>query len=138
MGKQKQKSSEVCLRDCNGACCRDLALPIKRPRTQTEINDMKWRLHFDTVELYILNRRWYMLVKGRCIYLDKNNRCTIYERRPEQCREHMPPECERFAPFYDVLLRTPEELDDYLAGRRKKRRRKAPLSQCRGARSAGG
>jgi len=47
---------------------------------------------FYTVKVFIRNRRWYALIKGRCIYLDKKNKCTIYEKRSDICRNHMPPE----------------------------------------------
>lgn len=27
-----------------------------------------------------------IIIKGRCLWLDKNNRCTVYDVRPEVCR----------------------------------------------------
>jgi Fe-S-cluster containining protein len=71
-------------------------------------------LQFDTVRVYLRNKRWYMLVNGRCIYLGRDNKCKIYDRRPERCRRHNPPGCERFGRYYDVMLNTPEDLENYL------------------------
>jgi len=79
---------------------------------------MKWYLQYDTVSVAIRHHRWYLVVAGKCIYLDDHNLCTIYDRRPERCRRHRPPDCERFGAWYDTLITTPEELDAYLAGMR--------------------
>ena len=76
---------------------------------------MKWHLQYDNVRVAIRSYRWYIAVKARCMYLDKNNRCKIYEKRPERCRRHMPPDCEKYGEWYDAILSTPEEFEDYLS-----------------------
>jgi len=116
--KSKSDNERICL-DCPSYCCRDLVIPTNKPKTRSEVEDLKWHLHFDTVRIFIRNHRWYILVKGRCIYLDENNLCTIYDRRPAKCRYHNPPDCERFGKYYDVMLTTPEELEQHLNGKRK-------------------
>ena len=108
---------------CAALCCKNLSVRILRPYTRAEIEDLKWQLHFDTVSIYIRKNRWYQLVEGRCIYLGEDDRCKIYPRRPEMCRRHNPPDCEFFGKFYDVLLETPDQMEAYLAERRKKSRR---------------
>jgi len=118
--KSRNEQKPVCI-ECPAYCCRDLAISITKPRTKSEIEETKWYLHFDTVSIFIRNRRWHLLVKGKCIYLDDNNLCSIYEKRPEKCRKHNPPDCERYGKFYDVLISTPEELEKYLNGKRRRR-----------------
>ena len=86
---------------------------IGKPANRAEIEDLKWQLHFDTVKVYVLNKRWYQLVEGRCIYLNKQNRCEIYENRPEKCRKHNPPNCELYGDYYDVMFETPDDLERY-------------------------
>ena len=100
---------------CGAKCCHDLVMPIDKPRTADDVAELKWELQYDTVRVYIRSHRWYRIIAGRCIYLDRNNRCTIYERRPRRCREIRPPDCEHFDDFYDVMIATPEELDSHLA-----------------------
>jgi len=121
-GKSKKKGREVVkkkeCRECPALCCRDLAILISRPRTKSEIDSLKWQLHFDTVSVRIRNRRWYLLIKGKCIYLDRNNLCKIYDRRPSRCRRHNPPECEFFGEWFDESITTPEELEAYLSRRK--------------------
>ena len=108
-------------RECPATCCKDLAMSIGKPKTKAEIEDLKWQVRFDTVDLFIRSHHWYLRVKGSCMYLDKNNMCTIYKRRPAKCRAHRPPFCERYGEYHEVLIRTPEELEEYLS--RKKYRK---------------
>lgn len=110
---------------CPGLCCRDLNMWIGSPKTKDEIDDLLWQVQFDTVRVYIRNRKWYQLVKGDCMYLDKNNRCMIYDNRPDKCREHLPPECERYGEFWDVMFNTPQELEAYLKKRERAAKRRA-------------
>jgi Fe-S-cluster containining protein len=118
--KTKQKkhhagsdNNDICM-ECSAICCKDLAVIILRPRTRGEIEELQWHLRFDTVSVFIRNRRWHLLIKGKCIYLADNNRCRIYDKRPDRCRDHSSAECERLGAFYEVLISTPEELLEYL------------------------
>ncbi len=87
---------------------------ITKPRTRDDIDELKWELQYDTVRVFIRNYRWHRIIQGRCMYLDEHNFCTIYDRRPKRCREHNPPDCEHYGEFYDVMISTPEELDEHL------------------------
>jgi Fe-S-cluster containining protein len=109
--------------DCPALCCHDLAIEIERPRLREDIDELKWQLFYDVVHVAIRRRQWYLVVEGRCIYLDDNDMCTTYEDRPERCRDHNPPDCEKYGYWYDVWMDTPDELEDYLKGRLKKKRR---------------
>jgi Fe-S-cluster containining protein len=112
--KRAKKTTKPECGDCPAMCCHNLSIKILKPRTRDEIEELKWHLHYDTVQVYILNKRWHLYVQGRCRYLDSKNLCTIYGRRPDKCRQHNPPDCERFVGFYDVMLSTPEELERHL------------------------
>jgi Fe-S-cluster containining protein len=107
---------------CPALCCRDLSIRILRPRTKSDINDLKWQLQFDTVRVYVRNHTWYQLIDGRCMYLGDDNRCKAYPERPDICRKHNPPNCELFGDFYDVMMETPADLEAYLAGPGKRER----------------
>ena len=120
MAKKVRVEKDYCLEKCPSECCKDLTIQILKPRNREEVEDLKWQLQFDTVRVYLLRKRWYMLVKGRCMYLGSDNRCRIYDKRPERCRRHNPPGCERFGRYYDVMLNTPEDLERHL-GREKRR-----------------
>jgi len=120
MAKGKKKGKKVCI-ECSAPCCRDLAMMITKPRTSSEIRELDWYLHFDTVSVAIRNYRWYLVIKGKCIYLSRNNMCKIYDKRPAICRRHNPPNCERYGTWYDVLISTPDELKRYLNGAKAER-----------------
>lgn len=112
-------SKNVC-KECFAPCCRDLAIMITKPRTKAEVQELKWQLQFDTVKVYVRDYHWSLLVKGKCMYLNRNNLCRVYAQRPSTCRRHRPPECERYGKWYDALITTPDELDSYLIKKKKK------------------
>ena len=115
-------------RKCPAICCHNLALAIGRPVNRTELEDLKWQLHFSTVKVYIHGHHWYQWIKGTCRYL-KNNRCTIYEDRPERCRKHNPPNCEYHDKYYDVMFSTPEELEEYWVKKYRSKHRKVKTAR---------
>ena len=108
--------------NCGAKCCHDLVQPILKPRTDDDVDELKWELQYDVVRVFIRSHRWYRLIRARCGYLDDHNRCTIYDRRPWRCRRMKPPECEHFGAFYEVMISTPEELDAYLRNGRPRKR----------------
>ncbi len=119
MGKNTRSEAQNKCIACSAACCHNLSIPVTRPRTRSEKDELKWYLHFDTVQIYIRKQRWHLLIKGKCIYL-KNTMCSIYEDRPQVCRNHSAESCEMTGTWYDELFSTPDELDAYL--KRKKKR----------------
>ncbi len=107
------KDADVCLK-CPSLCCNDLTYTITKPKNREDIDELKWDLQYNTVRVFIKSNRWYEIIEGRCTYLDKKNLCSIYDKRPKKCRTHMPPACDWFGQYYDILISTPEELDAYL------------------------
>lgn len=118
----KATTNEICSQ-CDSLCCKNLSMMIYRPENRAEVEDLKWQLRFDTVRIYIRNHRWYQLIEGKCMYLGEDGRCTEYKDRPNRCRRHNPPDCEFFGVFYDVMISTPEELEEYLDSRHKHKKR---------------
>lgn len=114
----KKTSKKECM-TCMGFCCKNLAMTIGRPENKKEVEDLKWQLHFDTVKVYIHHKRWYLWVKGKCIYLSSSGRCKIYAQRPDRCKRHNPPDCEHFEKFYDIMISTPDDLEKYLKSKKK-------------------
>jgi Fe-S-cluster containining protein len=116
----KKKTFHQECQECPAICCKDLAMAIGKPHTKAEIEDLKWQVRFNTVDVFIKHHHWYLRVKGRCMYLGRNNLCKIYKDRPDKCRVHKAPNCERFGDYHEVLIRTPEELEDYLENLKRK------------------
>jgi Fe-S-cluster containining protein len=139
-GKKKRKKRDVesvKLRDCRGCpalCCHDLVMRILKPETPAEIEELKWQVQYDTVRVFITSNRWHLLIDGRCMYLDDDNLCTIYDDRPDKCRRHSPPDCERYGGYWDVLIETPQELEAWFeAERRRKAKQRKKATKRRGA-----
>ena len=124
MKKQKNKKhlSHSCEK-CTAICCHNLAMDITRPRTKHDKELLRWYLFYNTVNIYIKDHRWHLLMEARCIYLTKKSRCSIYPQRPQVCRDHSINECERTGEWYDVLIKTPEEFDAYFKKKQRKRKR---------------
>ena len=121
-----ERSNDLCA-DCPAKCCHTLLIPFKKPRDESEIAYYKWHVQYDTVRIAIRSKRWYLAIKGRCIYLNDADMCTIYERRPDTCRDHNPPNCEHYGEWCDEIIETPEELDYWFEKERecaRKRRKK--------------
>ena len=122
--KAKKTSVAEC-GNCPAACCHDLTLSITKPRTNDDIEVLMWKLNYDTVAVYVRNRRWYMLVKGACQYLGKDGLCTIYGNRFDICRDHNPPHCEWYDDWYDYMFNDPKELETFIKAQR--RGKKPPM-----------
>ena len=52
--------------DCPALCCHDLVVPIDKPRTADDIEELKWELQYDTIRVFVRSHRWYRLIAGRC------------------------------------------------------------------------
>lgn len=122
--KKKKITKKNPCQGCPAICCHDLAMMMPRPRTKDDIETVSWYLHFDTVQVFIRHHRWYVLIKGKCIYLGKDYKCKIYKGRSNRCRRHDPTECEKFGKYWDVLLDTPEDLRKFLHHKKKPKKAK--------------
>lgn len=111
--KKKSTTDRKC-RDCPATCCHNLSIRVLRPKNKKELDELRWHLYYDTVKVYIASNRWHLLIEGRCIHLGRDNLCGIYKDRPWRCRKHNPPHCEKYGGYWDTLISTPYELDDYL------------------------
>ncbi|MDH4184662.1 MAG: YkgJ family cysteine cluster protein, partial [Nitrospinota bacterium] len=110
---------------CPARCCHGLEEAILRPTTRQDVENLKWELHFVNTQVFIRSKRWYKLSLGRCRYLDENFRCSIYERRPQICRDHSPPDCEFHGEIFDVMFKSPEELQAYIDKENRRKKKKA-------------
>ena len=81
-------------------CCRYFSLEIDRPRNRRDFDDLLWMLAHRDVSFYIEEKKWFLMVHTQCRFLDTaTNMCSIYENRPQMCREHPFEECEWHGPY---------------------------------------
>lgn len=116
-----------CLCDqCAALCCRYFALPIENPRTRRQYDDVRWYLLHENVVIFIQKKQWYLGVMTRCKQLQADNRCGIYETRPNICRSYSTRNCDYHGDEYDhdELFTSGEQLMKYAREQLRKQRRK--------------
>jgi Fe-S-cluster containining protein len=100
---------------CTAKCCRYFALPIQTPRTRSDFEFLRWYLLHDAATVFVEEGSWYLLVHTTCKHLRDDNRCGIYETRPEICREYSSADCEYEDDYcYEQYFETPEQVEDYM------------------------
>ncbi len=129
---------------CNGQCCRYLALPIDKPKTRRDFDDIRWYLLHRNVLVFVEDGDWYIQFTTPCRHLGADHRCGIYDRRPAICREYATAECDYRAGEYeyDLLFTEPEQIEAFArrfirerrlrARRRTSGRRQSPTRASRG------
>ncbi len=97
-------------------CCRYFSLEVDRPTTKRDYDDLLWMLAHRHVSVYIEKKKWYLMVHTQCRFLDtETNMCTIYDTRPQMCREHPVTDCEWHGPYdFEEHFRSYEDLKRWM------------------------
>jgi Fe-S-cluster containining protein len=99
---------------CTAKCCKYFALPVDTPKTRTDFDFLRWFLLHDRATLFTDAGDWYLLVHTVCKHLQADNRCGIYETRPQICRDYSTVGCEYEDDWtYDNYFETPEQVEEY-------------------------
>ncbi len=107
------EGSNIC-EHCNARCCRYYALPIDKPETYKEFDFVRWYLLHEKTSVFIDDGVWFLLVDNKCKNLGDDNRCMIYEKRPQICREYSNKKCEFENDFlYEYYFDNPDQIEEY-------------------------
>ncbi len=99
---------------CSAKCCKYFALPIDTPDGRADFEFIRWYLLHDYATVFIDEGTWYLLVHTPCKHLQADNRCEIYETRPQICRDYSNDNCEYEDDYtYERYFETPEQIDEY-------------------------
>ena len=99
---------------CDAKCCRYFALPIDKPATFEEFDYVRWYLLHERASVFVEDGDWFLLVHTPCKELGPDNRCRIYETRPQICREYSTTRCEYDDLFvFEQYFETPEQVEEY-------------------------
>lgn len=99
---------------CTAKCCGYFALSIACPETKADFDYLRWYLLHEHATLFAENDDWYLLVHTACKHIQADNRCGIYETRPQICRDYQTTECEYDDNFtYDRYFETAEQITEY-------------------------
>lgn len=112
--REELKPGEVLCEHCTAKCCRYFALPLETPKTQHDFDFIRWYLLHERASVFTEDETWYLLVHTVCKHLQPDQRCGIYETRPQICREYTTDDCEYDDDWvYDRYFETPEQVEEY-------------------------
>ena len=104
-------------RKCAGLCCRYVALPIDKPETRGDYDDIRWFLTHKGITIFVENKTWYICIDNKCRHLsEKDHRCRIYEKRPRICRGYKNIDCElsKEAYDYELYFMNDKQMEEYM------------------------
>ena len=115
--------------DCTARCCRYFALEIDRPVTPRDHDHIRWYLLHEQVVVWVQDGSWFLEIRTPCRHLLPDNRCAIYDARPQICREHGWPEndeehpCEYFDAEggFDLCFESAEAFETWSVAELKRR-----------------
>ena len=109
------KEGEVLCDHCTAKCCRYFALPMETPTARQDYDYLRWFLLHERASAFTEDGTWYLLVHTPCKHLQADNRCGIYETRPEICREYTTANCEYEDDWcYEQYFETAEQVAEYV------------------------
>lgn len=122
----KQKPRESLCPNCAGLCCRYVALPIDKPTSRSDYDDIRWYLAHEGFSIFVEDDEWYVNIASRCKYLSDDNLCAIYLKRPKICRQYKDNNCDYHGGDYgyDLYFSSTEEIDEYIEKKFKKKKSK--------------
>ena len=97
-----------------GLCCSYVAVDIEDPTTLRGATNILWYLYHEGVGVYTDGEDWMVTFDTRCRHLQDDNRCRIYETRPQICREFDETSCEVNADDLGTTFATVPEFLTYL------------------------
>ncbi len=111
---------------CTGHCCKYLALPLEKPKTARDFDDMRWYLLHEGITIFVEEGEWFIQVATKCQQLMPNNLCGVYETRPKICREYEAGECDYSGGSYeyDHLFTHVDQIEAFAKEALKKRRQR--------------
>lgn len=123
--KKKPKTSQENYDLCRGCddCCRYIAVEIDRPTTKMEFENIRWFLLHENVSVSVgFDNNWYLEFKTKCKAL-KNKRCSVYNKRPQMCRDYDQSECTHYnnEPAEKFLFENVKQFEKYLSDKKKKK-----------------
>ncbi|MFP6666345.1 MAG: YkgJ family cysteine cluster protein [Pirellulales bacterium] len=106
--------SQVLCDHCTAKCCRYFALPLETPDTLKDFEYIRWYMLHGETTIFCEDDDWYLMVHNKCDHLQPDQRCGIYETRPQICRDYSTNECEYEDDWtYDRYWETPEQIGEY-------------------------
>ncbi|MGD9645300.1 MAG: YkgJ family cysteine cluster protein [Pirellulales bacterium] len=112
--REQVPPDDVLCNHCTAKCCRYFALPLEPPTTWSDFDFIRWYLMHTPATLFTEGESWYLVVHNECQHLLPDNRCGVYETRPQICRDYSTKECEYEDDWvYERYFETPEQIFEF-------------------------
>ncbi len=122
--------SECLPPNCDAKCCRYVAIVIDTPRSKHDFENIRWFVSHENVLVYKdKDGDWLVEFTTPCKHLD-GCMCSIYEKRPQICRDYDPESCEKKYDSPEIEFSCIEDVDKFIEkrwnkqSRNKKKKRK--------------
>ena len=127
--REELKPGQILCDFCTGKCCRYFALPIETPTGLQDYEFIRWYMLHGETTIFCEDDDWYLMVHNRCDHLMDDNRCGIYNTRPQICRDYTTDDCEYEDDWtYDHYWETPEQMAEYAEAVLSRKKRKVVRS----------
>ena len=121
--------SECQFQKCKAECCRYISVFIDTPRSNADFDEIKWFTAHENVTVYKDHeKQWIVEFSTPCIYIEKGNTCRMYGSHPDVCSAYKPETCTfntKGVVWDKIRFTCPDDVEDFLEKRRKKRKKKA-------------
>ena len=112
--REQLKPGEVLCDHCTAKCCGYFALPIETPDTNKDYQYIRWYMLHGETTIFCEDDDWYLMVHNQCDQLQADQRCGIYDTRPNICREYSTDDCEYEDEWtYERYLETADQVWEY-------------------------
>ena len=111
-----ENSPEINKKLCEGCakCCVHVNHEIDPPRNDEDCDYIIWFLLHENITVWVDDEHvWYIEFKTPCKAL-QDELCSIYERRPQVCREYSQVNCLNTNLDDDITFHSPEEFLTYV------------------------
>ena len=113
MDTKKRKLKNICS-NCQALCCSYVMLEIDEPEDREDFEKIRWFVAHENISVAHYEDSWMLYIKNKCKFIDENHNCTIYDKRPQICREHQSEECDYFEDDdFEIHLQTIEDVDKF-------------------------
>ena len=115
VAKEIKRTGMISCSECDGECCKRMAIAIDKPVTSVDYEDIKWYVFHKNVWVYIdFSDDWYVQFNSPCINL-VDGQCTIYDERPPLCKDFPISECEVNTPEMKFCFKNIKDYEKWLS-----------------------
>lgn len=86
--KDKKNVSLMDCLSCGQKCCRNVSIEMDLPQARADFDTFLWLLAHKNIVVYVDNGVWHVEFKSDCEKLGPDGKCSIYDTRPQICRDY--------------------------------------------------